>query len=112
MLFVVLTLFAAPFSLTAEPSKLGDLGPYRTIVTDVSASVDKGDFAGGKARIADLEKLWDHNETSLKPKSPHDWHVLDKAIDEALHQLRLSKPVAADSQKALKKLLDLMNKDE
>jgi hypothetical protein len=107
--FVLLALAAAPFEAAAAPSKLGDLGPYRVIAADVSALVDKGDFAAGKTRIADLEKLWDRNEPALKPKSPNDWHVLDKAIDEALHQLRRSDPVAADAQKALNKVLDLID---
>jgi hypothetical protein len=109
-LLTLLTVVSAPLQAAASsPSKLGDLSAYRTIVTDVTALIDKSDFAGAKTRITDLEKLWDHNEASLKPKDPPSWHTLDKAIDEALHQVRLQKPVAADCQKALQHLLDLID---
>lgn len=99
---------SAPQGIDAA-TKLGDLSAFHQIATEVAGIVQRGDLGAAKSRIKDLEVAWDAAEAGLKPRAAQDWHVLDKAIDDALAALRADPPNQANCQQAMKSLLETFN---
>ncbi len=97
-------------SQATQHSQLGDLSKFRVIVVDVNKLIDSNDLVGAKNRIKDLEIAWDSAEAGLKPKAADDWHVIDKAIDNALEALRADAPTQTDCKDKITLLLNTIDR--
>ena len=77
----------------AEAS-LGDMSPFKTIITDVQAIAATGDFTAAETRITDFESAWDDAAKAMRPLDTTAWGNVDMAADAALDALRASAPAA------------------
>ena len=96
----------------ATASKLGSLTPFRTIATDVSTLVSKGDLVAARKRVTDLESAWDGAEAGIKPRSAADWHLVDKSLDKLYSTIRENKPDVTACKQALLDVFSTMDKAE
>jgi hypothetical protein len=100
---------AASMDAEAASPKLGNLAKFRTIATDASALLEKGDIAAAKLRLKDLETSWDEAEAGLKPRAAAAWHEVDKAIDRMLTAIRSTSPNLEACKAAIKDLIAVMD---
>ena len=95
---------ASSASSQAAGASLGDMAPFKTIVTDVQGLANKGDMAGAKARITDFESAWDEAEPTMRPMNKSAWGNVDDAADTALSAVRAGTPDPAGVRTALDQL--------
>ena len=98
-------------SAAAAPASpgLGDLGPYKTIVSDTQTIAATGDFAAAERRITDLEVLWDKNAQRLRQADRAAWNAVDAAADDSFSALRAASPDKASVDAALDNLLGTLD---
>jgi ABC-type tungstate transport system permease subunit len=113
---VAVSAFGTPASLGpalasthVAASALGDLARFRAIVADTLAFVNRGDIAGARTRVKDLETAWDKDEPTLKARDKAAWTALDGMIDSALTDLRIPNPKPAACVASLKALLSKLD---
>jgi uncharacterized membrane-anchored protein len=83
----------------------GEVTKFRAITQDTLAKLEAGDQAGATARIKNLETTWDDDQSTLQPKNPTVWTVLDGQIDDVLKALRASSPDRGTEMHSLNALL-------
>ena len=92
--FTAFTLMAQTPATAA--ASLGDMSPFKTIITDVQAIAATGDFTAAETRITDFESAWDDAAKAMRPLDTTAWGNVDMAADAALDALRASAPAADD----------------
>ena len=81
-----------------------DVTAFATITKDTLDLVNRGDQAGARTRITDLEKAWDDAQSRLKPLDKTAWTFLDGEIDDVLNAVRAKRPDTTAEQSALRTL--------
>lgn len=83
---------------------LGDLSPYKDIVSDTRKTAAGGDLVAAEHRITDFETLWDDNAAVLRKADRGAWNAVDGAADKAFAALRTQMPDRGQVDAALAKL--------
>jgi hypothetical protein len=73
---------------------LGDMTPFKTIISDVQGMAGTGDFVAAEKRITDFETAWDDAQPTMRPLNTAAWSTVDDAADAALNALRAGTPAA------------------
>jgi dienelactone hydrolase len=94
----------------AAPSKLGSLTPFRSIATDIMATLGKGDVVTANKRVTDIESAWDKAASGLKRRDATDWRVLDRAMDHAYDTVRQDKPNLGAAKAAWTEVIAIIDK--
>jgi hypothetical protein len=95
--------------VTAAPRRLGDLGNFKVIISDVQKLAEKGDIPAAAKRITDFETAWDQAETAIRPLNQTEWGNIDLAADGALKAVRAANPQPSRVQATLATLMAELN---
>lgn len=94
---------------TVLAASLGDISPFKTIISDVQAAAASGDLAAAETRITDFETAWDDAASTMRPLNTDAWANIDDAADAALAALRTGSPDAGQVASTLATLMGELN---
>jgi hypothetical protein len=94
--FTGYVMYLAPSAAVAGEAavSLGDMTPFKTIISDVQGMAGTGDFVAAEKRITDFETAWDDAQPTMRPLNTAAWSTVDDAADAALNALRAGTPAA------------------
>lgn len=95
--------------IKAKVGSLGDLSAFRVIVQDTLVLVQSGRGKDAVTRIRAFEVLWDKQASTLRGRDSARWTTLDGASDVALGAVRSSTSTKAQSTRALRDLIKLID---
>lgn len=78
---------------------------FKMLAKETIAAIDTGKNTEMVPKLTDLETAWDDNESTLKPKDPATWDLIDKTLDKAISALRSSRTDIPKGKAALEDLI-------